>query len=462
MNKSIAFTIISIFASSITYSGIVESIDGAYANAEKSAEKFNAAYAEISAAKQAFMEGEFAVENVANIMSESEERNLILKNRLTALRGRLLSESSIFEKNLAEYKDVEASQKELAKILPAGERRIEYANGLIKEIRKISLENPGEAHSDRKYAESISSAYESQRDSLQSIMAEFPKLSAEFAVCQPQIEGIDTFFKTTKKHLEQAEILQAESKEKLDKLSADLDSILKTIDSARSEFLKESSDLESVRNNFHDEYLRLSIFVLNELPKSDKWANSVFENARAVNLPEVSVNLASSTKWEKSKVKKEGLAACAISNADARLQKFSTQLNGPVKPLDSRNAQAGVRAEILKLANAISALTRELEAAKEIFSVKFSEMRNAMARISTQSQTSSAILSDSITRLSDAQRLNSELTILAGRIDVAKAQSAAMLQKLKESLSKAKALTAEAKKYSEEMQKCREAASKEI
>ena len=89
-------------------------------------------------------------------------------------------------------------------------------------------------------------------------------------------------------------------------------------------------------------------------------------------------------------------------------------------------------------------------------------MRNAMARISTQSQTSSAILSDSITRLSDAQRLNSELTILAGRIDVAKAQSAAMLQKLKESLSKAKALTAEAKKYSEEMQKCREAASKEI
>ena len=435
MNKSIAFTIISIFASSITYSGIVESIDGAYANAEKSAEKFNAAYAEISAAKQAFMEGEFAVENVANMMSESEERNLILKNRLPALRGRLLSESSIFEKNLAEYKDVEASQKELAKILPAGERRIEYANGLIKEIRKISLENPGEAHSDRKYAESISSAYESQRDSLQSIMAEFPKLSAEFAVCQPQIEGIDTFFKTTKKHLEQAEILQAESKEKLDKLSADLDSILKTIDSARSEFLKESSDLE---------------------------ANSVFENARAVNLPEVSVNLASSTKWEKSKVKKEGLAACAISNADARLQKFSTQLNGPVKPLDSRNAQAGVRAEILKLTNAISALTRELEAAKEIFSVKFSEMRNAMARISTQSQTSSAILSDSITRLSDAQRLNSELTILAGRIDVAKAQSAAMLQKLKESLSKAKALTAEAKKYSEEMQKCREAASKEI
>ena len=280
MNKKILALSLQFFSVLAFADGLSDSVEKSYSDAAKAAEAVSEAAAQIELASKTVNDGRKILDEVLIKVNKLKYDNLNLTSKIEANGEEISKSLKDYQTFLGEYKNLEDSASKLSSVLPLGKDRIEYARALIKSAKKLAEENPGDNYQDLKYVNFLAEQYENKVANLNRLQKDdFSAASINLKMCGPHLEGIKTSLDMAEDFNSKARNLCSSNAKNAEEIMREYSRLSESLSGYYSQYLDAHRKLSQEADNISDAIFKLSIFALNELPKSSEYKNAVFRNA---------------------------------------------------------------------------------------------------------------------------------------------------------------------------------------
>jgi uncharacterized protein Yka (UPF0111/DUF47 family) len=159
---------------------------------------------------------------------------------------------------------------------PVGDKRFEFADKLYKQGLEIVTKNPGKNYEDKRYFDGIWTSYVRAKAQFQAKQKEASKLVLTLSIANPRMEGIETTLKLAQDFLDKTSKSVDENKEITDEMREKVQNLYDESIKAYEDLTAQMQKLAEARSKFTKANFALSVFIMNELPKNEKYYETIF------------------------------------------------------------------------------------------------------------------------------------------------------------------------------------------
>lgn len=329
---------------------------------------------------------------------------------------------------------------------PMGDKRYELADSLYRTGSEAAAKNPGKNYEDKRYFESVWSSYSSAKARFLSAQKDAAKLVLALSIANPRMEGIEATLKLAEDFLEKTAKSAAENKSVANEMREKVQGLYDDSMKAYEELTAQMRKLADVRSGFTKASFALSAFIMNDLPKNEKYYDTIFKadpsflNAVGTggrSFESMSFFGKSSPASDASAVESElavgssfGFDGMDSAPAPVQLKSRSAaaQANA-ARPLSSDlftipSKPENIREEIFNACMQINNLAAEILQANALLSDIVAEAGTSLRAVETSENEANALLRSVIGFFTEAQANSSELQIFKNSMGVTISQSA--------------------------------------
>ena len=409
--------------------------------------------------KSAFASADAYFVWLRNLRSETSSISSKADGLLSGAQSSRVSLSDV-KKRLAEFKvqfaecvsGADSSAKNLESSVSAMSA-VGVPDAAVREIFDkldiLVLKNPGEKYQDKRYYDSVKSAYEVAKRRFENAQKNAVSTCAYASVSAPRIHGVNSTLEMCGDYMEKLDAISAENFKSAESAVA----VSRKLSADYSKRLADYAQLGKICSQARADVLAAFFAYCNRPISLDD--TSAFSGVEwQLNLPEfpdsragagVNSRLGALSKMNVARARSASFPSAKYEPAaDFAGDKFSAASeNAAAKPQK-------VRAEILEACAKITVATAKLNATACVLTQQDSSARYATARLEDFSQNASGLLAETIAALASAQKLSSEILELQIRQKTLESQNAVSAVKMEKLLDSAKSgFSSAAKKGSE-------------
>lgn len=465
MNKKILTLSLQFFSVLAFADGLSDSVEKSYSDAAKAAEAVSEAAAQIELASKTVNDGRKILDEVLIKVNKLKYDNLNLTSKIEANGEEISKSLKDYQTFLGEYKNLEDSASKLSSVLPLGKDRIEYARALIKSAKKLAEKNPGDNYQDLKYVNFLAEQYENKVANLNRLQKDdFSAASINLKMCGPHLEGIKTSLDMAEDFNSKARNLCSSNAKNAEEIMREYSRLSESLSGYYSQYLDAHRKLSQEADNISDAIFKLSIFALNELPKSSEYKNAVFRNAEELrlNIPQARP-ISASMKYKNPQLLEKVADAAKYASAASNFQRAAADTAYESVSKSAGNLiPKGLRKDILETAAKIAALTKEIANAEFLIRQRIEKISELALNIKSLHTLSSATLNSCINDFASAQTSAAATEMASGIAKISEMQFEVIETQIKKSFKTAEEKTKEAESLAESMQKNLESAKSEL
>ncbi len=466
MSKRILAIALQLCSSIAFADGLVEYAEKSYSDAAKASEAISEAASQIELAAQTLGNGKRTLDEVLAKVNSLKYGNLILAEKISSNSEKISQSLKDYKTFLSEYKNLDEYAAKLSSALPLGEERIEYGRALIKSAKALVEKNPGDNYQDLKYVNSIAEQYNNKVDALNRLQKEeFSAVSINLKMCGPHLEGIKTFLDMAEDFNSKARSICESNAKSADEITREYSKLSDGLSDYYNQYLEAHGKLSAEAADISDAFLNLAIFVLNELPKSPEYKDSVFKNAEyiRISIPQAR-SIVASVKYKNSQPSGNFADAAKASLPEGMFQRGMVESAGLVPGTSTAtNIQPkGLRKEILETSAKITALSKEIANAELLLRQRIEKISELTGNIKSLHTNMSATLNASINDFATAQTSAAETEMVSGMAKISAMQFEVIESQIKKSFENAKNKTNQAAAFAKSMTKNLESAKSAI
>ena len=317
---------------------------------------------------------------------------------------------------------------------PVGEKRFELADRLYKDGLEIVTKNPGRNYEDKIYFESVWNSYMRFKVQFNSRQKEASKLALTLSIANPRMEGIDATLKLAQDFLEKTSKTADENKGVSAEMRQSVASLYEESVKAYEVLTEELKKLAEMRSTFTKSNFALSSFIMNELPKHEKYGEIIFNaDAHYLNaVQNVQTFAREQIKEGKARVYNDTRGSLleqtdgawqrpSVTAPSGTLSRASGTLSADT--MSAPESPKNVREELFNIALKITNLTAEIAQAHSLLSDIVFDAQASLGAVERCENDANALLRSALGFFTEAQTNASELQIFKNSLAVTMSQS---------------------------------------
>lgn len=369
---------------------------------------FNAAV-DSAAAYRALLSTSYSeTSNMAKNAESLLQRAQNSANSLSELGDKLGRIKTEFEECLAGTNSSAQNLSESVKSLPIGEKLENRARVLIDEISDSVQKNPGKNYQDKYYFDRVKSRYEVAKGWLENAQSEAVKIGSSASLIKPRVDGITSTLAMCSDYIGKFDALAKSNLESATKTAKVADALTEEISSKLKNYAKLGKLCAAARAKTLADFFKFCENALNA-DASKKIASGISGDLQLREIqpftPSTAVSRARIVKSKKAD--NSPFAARNLAEIDSKFAVAAAAREG-----SNTDMQKNIRAEILTQCAEIEEITARIDAAAVVLNQQNQAARAAMTRLERFSDSVGGLLSDSIEKLADSQKLSSEILLL--------------------------------------------------
>lgn len=316
-----------------------------------------------------------------------------------------------------------------------------------------------------KYVNFLAEQYENKVANLNRLQKDdFSAASINLKMCGPHLEGIKTSLDMAEDFNSKARNLCSSNAKNAEEIMREYSRLSESLSGYYSQYLDAHRKLSQEADNISDAIFKLSIFALNELPKSSEYKNAVFRNAEELrlNIPQARP-ISASMKYKNPQLLEKVADAAKYASAASNFQRAAADTAYESVSKSAGNLiPKGLRKDILETAAKIAALTKEIANAEFLIRQRIEKISELALNIKSLHTLSSATLNSCINDFASAQTSAAATEMASGIAKISEMQFEVIETQIKKSFKTAEEKTKEAEFLAESMQKNLESAKSEL
>lgn len=334
---------------------------------------------------------------------------------------------------------------------PIGDKRFDFANELYKEGFALVAKNPGKNYEDKRYFDSVWNDYVNRKNSFVANQKQIAQVLLKLNIASPRMAGADTTLKIVEDFISKTEKNFEGDKKTLEDIKKSVEELYDASMKSYAELTSQMNSLGEARNKFTKENFTLSVFIMNELPKNEKYYKTIFtpdtlylsaannyyaartiaepsglggeqiSYTQNVMLPKLAVfgTSASLAKDERSRSLAKRKTVSQVAEFDSPVSIKGSMLGDTVNISKPENLREEISAICLQITN----LSAEIAQTNALLSEILSESAGALNAVDASESGSASLLGMVTSTYSLSQTLNPEIQVFKSNFSVSTEQS---------------------------------------